>query len=123
MIHSSIIIWLLLASSCGLLSGCLGGTYNPSYFPFYLPPGDIIQTHAKPAGRGYFANFDPKAVKLEVTPTQVSNPTKTQQVLVATIFDADGTSFVVFEKADDYVSDPDGNAGARVACGVIIPAK
>ena len=83
-------IWLLLASSCGLLSGCLGGTYNPSYFPYYLPPGDIIQTHAKPAGRGYFANFDPKAVKLEVTPTQVSNPIKTQQVLVATIFDADG---------------------------------
>ena len=83
-------VWLLLASSCGLLTGCLGGTYNPSYFPFYLPPGDIIQTHAKPAGRGYFANFDPKAVKLEVTPTQVSNPTKTQQVLVATISDADG---------------------------------
>ena len=40
-----------------------------------------------------------------------------------TIFDADGTSFVVFEKADDYVSDPEGNAGARVACGAITPAK
>lgn len=40
-----------------------------------------------------------------------------------TIFDADGTSFIVFDKADDYVSDPDGNAGARVACGIIIPSK
>lgn len=36
-----------------------------------------------------------------------------------TIFDADGASFVVFEKADDYVSEPDGNAGARIACGVV----
>lgn len=40
-----------------------------------------------------------------------------------TIFDADGASFVVFEKADDYVSDPDGNSGARIACGSINLAK
>jgi superoxide dismutase, Cu-Zn family len=39
------------------------------------------------------------------------------------IFDADGTSFVVFEKPDDYLTDPDGNAGARVACGVIVPVN
>jgi superoxide dismutase, Cu-Zn family len=39
------------------------------------------------------------------------------------IFDADGTSFVVFEKADDYVTEPDGAAGARVACGVLVPGK
>lgn len=40
-----------------------------------------------------------------------------------TIFDNDGASFVIFEKADDYASDPEGNAGARIACGVITPAK
>ena len=40
-----------------------------------------------------------------------------------TIFDADGTSFVIFEKPDDYLSDTEGNAGARVACGVIMPVK
>lgn len=39
------------------------------------------------------------------------------------IFDADGTAFVVFEKADDYISEPEGNAGARIACGLISPAK
>jgi superoxide dismutase, Cu-Zn family len=39
------------------------------------------------------------------------------------IFDADGTSFVVFEKADDYLSEPDGGAGSRVACGIIVPKK
>ncbi|MBX9926032.1 MAG: superoxide dismutase family protein [Hyphomicrobiaceae bacterium] len=39
------------------------------------------------------------------------------------IFDADGTSLVIYEKPDDYVSEPDGNAGARIACGVIAPPK
>jgi superoxide dismutase, Cu-Zn family len=40
-----------------------------------------------------------------------------------TIFDADGTAFVLFEKADDYISEGDGNAGARIACGLITPVK
>lgn len=40
-----------------------------------------------------------------------------------TIFDADGTAFVLFEKADDYISEGDGNAGARIACGAITPVK
>ena len=40
-----------------------------------------------------------------------------------TIFDADGTAVIVFEKADDYLSETDGNAGGRVACGTIVPAK
>jgi Cu-Zn family superoxide dismutase len=39
------------------------------------------------------------------------------------IFDADGTALVIFEKADDYQSDPEGNAGARIACGAITLAK
>ena len=30
-----------------------------------------------------------------------------------------GRAFIIHEKADDMVSDPTGNAGARVACGVI----
>jgi len=30
-----------------------------------------------------------------------------------------GTSLVIHEKPDDYQSDPAGNAGARIACGVI----
>lgn len=37
------------------------------------------------------------------------------------IFDADGTAVVVHEDADDYLSDPAGNAGERVACGVLSP--
>ena len=36
-----------------------------------------------------------------------------------TLFDADGSSIVVHEKADDQISQPSGNSGARIACGVI----
>ena len=34
------------------------------------------------------------------------------------VFDADGTAFVIFEKGDNYMSDPEGDAGARIACGI-----
>ncbi|QNI34702.1 superoxide dismutase family protein [Alloacidobacterium dinghuense] len=37
------------------------------------------------------------------------------------VFANGGTSLVVHEKADDMMSDPAGNAGARIACGVITP--
>jgi Cu-Zn family superoxide dismutase len=37
---------------------------------------------------------------------------------LAAIFDADGTAVVVHEGADDYRTDPSGNSGERVACGV-----
>jgi Cu-Zn family superoxide dismutase len=35
------------------------------------------------------------------------------------LFDADGSALVVHATADDYRSDPAGNAGDRIACGVI----
>lgn len=35
------------------------------------------------------------------------------------IFDEDGSSVIIHEKADDYKTDPSGNSGARIACGVI----
>jgi Cu-Zn family superoxide dismutase len=37
----------------------------------------------------------------------------------AALLDADGAALVVHEKADDYKSDPAGNSGKRLACGVI----
>ena len=37
----------------------------------------------------------------------------------AQIFDADGTSIVVHAAGDDYKTDPSGNSGARLACGVL----
>lgn len=35
------------------------------------------------------------------------------------VFDADGTALVIHAAPDDQVTDPAGNSGARIACGVI----
>lgn len=35
------------------------------------------------------------------------------------LFDADGSAVVVHQNADDYRTDPAGDAGSRVACGVV----
>ena len=41
----------------------------------------------------------------------------------ASLFHAGGTSLVIHADADDEKSDPAGNSGARIACGVIHRAK
>jgi superoxide dismutase, Cu-Zn family len=40
--------------------------------------------------------------------------------LIAELFDADGSALVIHVDADDYRTDPSGNSGARIACGVLI---
>lgn len=83
---------LLLAGSLCASSGCnRGRTHNPAYFPSNLFCfGDIVPTHAKPGGAGYFSNFDPHAIRLEVRPKcDPTNPVRTQFVLVATVRDED----------------------------------
>jgi Cu-Zn family superoxide dismutase len=39
------------------------------------------------------------------------------------LFHAGGTAIVIHANADDYKTDPTGNAGPRIACGVIEKAK
>jgi uncharacterized repeat protein (TIGR01451 family) len=81
---------LLLAACVVTQPGCFGGMSNPSYFPNLIPPLDIIQTHAKPPGYGYFNNFDPYAVDIVVRPLDQTNPVRTQYVMIATVRDAKG---------------------------------
>jgi uncharacterized repeat protein (TIGR01451 family) len=84
---------VVLLSLLSAVSGCFGITQNPSYFPYLLPFGDIIQTHAKPPSPGYYANFDPHAIRLEVRPLKdvngqdVTDQVRTQHVLIATVYD------------------------------------
>ena len=92
-----------------------GGIYNPlgakhGYLNDEGPMvGDLPNVFVGPAGE----------VEVELVSPFVTLNREAEE----TIFDADGTAFVVYEKADDYLSETDGNAGARVACGVITPLK
>ncbi|MFC4257002.1 superoxide dismutase family protein [Altererythrobacter xixiisoli] len=51
--------------------------------------------------------------------TATATLTGTQAEALAQIFDADGTAIVVHAGPDDYKTDPAGNAGGRIACGVV----
>lgn len=50
---------------------------------------------------------------------EVLNPNLT----LAAMLDGDGSAVILHAKADDYKSDPAGNAGDRVACGVVEKAS
>ena len=81
---------LALLAVLGLgASGC-GFSHNPSYFPYLHLPGDIEQTHAKPPGKGYYADFDPHAQCLVVRPPEGASPVRSQVVLIATVYDEKG---------------------------------
>jgi Cu-Zn family superoxide dismutase len=68
--------------------------------------GDLPNVTVQPGGSGALT------AKLSGTPDQVR----------AWLFDRDGTAIVVHADPDDYRTDPSGNSGARIACGVLRPA-
>lgn len=51
--------------------------------------------------------------------TEVINTAVTLNIGANSIMDVDGSALVLHAKADDYTSQPAGNAGDRIACGVI----
>lgn len=84
-----------------------GGHYNPTgskhgfMDPDGMHAGDLPNVHIPLSGELQFDVFAPR-VRLD-----------------AALFDADGAAIVMHAGADDYRSDPAGDAGPRIACGVI----
>ena len=55
-----------------------------------------------------------------VAKTTVVNPRVTLKTGGNSVFIGDGTALVIHAQADDMKSDPAGNAGDRIACGLIV---
>ena len=69
--------------------------------------GDLPNLTVAPDGTG----------RMETTTEQLSLGSGPNSV-----FDADGSALVIHSNADDFKTDPTGNAGARVACGAVVKA-
>ncbi|MBO9499853.1 MAG: superoxide dismutase family protein [Novosphingobium sp.] len=84
--------------------------------------------HLNPAGHQHGAN-NPAGPHLGDLPnitvgsagtgTVSATLSGTRDEVLAQLFDGDGTAVVVHANADDYRTDPSGNSGGRIACGVL----
>ena len=81
-----------------------GGHHNPLGVPHGGHAGDLPNLTVNIAGRGHL-NATTDHATLSTGPLSV--------------FDADGSSIVIHAAPDDFVGQPAGNSGARIACGVI----
>lgn len=87
-----------------------GGHYNPKKKAHGI-------RHPKGMHAGDFPNLEiPKDGNLEV---ELFTDAVTLKKGATSVFDADGSAFIIHAGADDYHSQPAGAAGDRIACGVI----
>jgi superoxide dismutase, Cu-Zn family len=90
--------------------GAAGGHHNPqgkqhgAHNPNGAHGGDLPNLVIGPDGNGA---LDATTGRFSLTPGGW------------TIFDADGSAIVMHANADDEMTDPTGNSGGRIACGVI----
>lgn len=85
----------------------------------HLNPGSRQHGTANPAG-SHLGDLPNLLVASDGTGAASVDLAGTPADLLAAIFDADGTAIVVHAGADDYRTDPSGNSGARIACGVLV---
>lgn len=88
-------------------------------------------SHLNPQGKQH-GNANPQGAHLGDLPnlnvgdngmaTLIANIPGTPATVSAGLFDADGTAVVVHAGPDDYKTDPSGNSGGRVLCGVLTKA-
>jgi len=87
--------------------------------------------HLNPSGHQH-GNLNPAGPHVGDLPNIVAAPdgsgmvesplTGTSAEILANMFDADGTAIVLHAGPDDYKTDPSGNSGGRIACGIFIRA-
>jgi Cu-Zn family superoxide dismutase len=82
-----------------------GGHHNPLGATHGSHAGDLPNLVVNIAGVGHLDDVTRLA-------TLSSSP--------VSIFDANGSALIIHAGQDDLVTDPSGNSGARIACGVIV---
>jgi Cu-Zn family superoxide dismutase len=96
--------------SCSPTFAAAGAHYNPTgkHHGFKNPngphAGDLPDIEVNAAGDGYLSTTTDRVT---LSPGPVS------------LFNGNGTALVIHAKPDDNMSDPAGNSGDRIACGVI----
>ena len=83
-----------------------GSHVNPLGSTHGSHAGDLPNLPVGPGGIGHLVTT---STRFTLGPGQLS------------ILDGDGAALVVHAGPDDYVTDPTGNSGPRIACGVIAP--
>jgi Cu-Zn family superoxide dismutase len=81
--------------------------------------------HWNPAGRQH-GKYNPAGAHMGDAPNLIVDGagkgtllTTLKGASLAALRDADGSAIVIHAVADDYLTDPSGNSGARIVCGVI----
>ena len=103
-------IHLHAAGSCTPDFSAAGGHHNPLgrqhglHNPNGAHSGDLPNLAVNAAGQGRLSASSDRA-------TLSPGP--------ATLFDANGSSVIIHAGEDDQLTDPTGNSGGRIACGVI----
>lgn len=82
----------------------------------HLNPGNMQHGTKNPAGH-HLGDLPNVAIGGSGAGTLSVDLSGTPDELMAELFDADGSAIVVHAGPDDYVSDPSGNSGSRIACG------
>src|SRR4030095_13796949 len=72
--------------------------------------GDLPNITIAPDGKGRLESQTQRGERATPLVTLLTGPTS--------VFDADGSAIVVHAAPDDFRTDPTGNSGARIACGV-----
>jgi Cu-Zn family superoxide dismutase len=82
----------------------------------------VTKEHGFENPKGYHAgdlpniNVDEDGI---ISMTTITKHVTVQKGKANSLLDKDGSSLVIHEKADDYKTNPSGDSGARIACGVI----
>jgi Cu-Zn family superoxide dismutase len=105
-------IHLHAVGACTPTFAAAGGHHNPTSHEHGLSnpngahAGDLPNLSVNSAGKGHLNATSDRAT---LSPGPV------------TLLDANGSSIIIHAAEDDQVTDPTGNSGARIACGVITP--